>query len=163
MHIFQRQLLLPGATDDLPRVLSFMEEACEGARVDPDLYADLQLAVEEACCNVIEHAYGGAGGPFSVHFERRGRDVHIAVRDCGRPFDPSAVTPPDMRIPLEDRPIGGLGLHLIHQLMDEVHFSFSDEGNMLVMVKRGAVRTSRARDRSERCAACPEFPVAGER
>lgn len=138
MDAFQRAISVYDA-DDLPGVFAFMEEACKDAQVDPGLCFDLQLAVEEACCNVIEHAYDGAGGEFTIWFARRGRDVVITVHDHGRPFTPSEIARPDLTLPLEQRPIGGLGLYIIYQLMDEVRFTFTEDGNTLVMVKRNAI------------------------
>lgn len=140
MPPFDRELTVPGNLDDLPAILSFMEQTCEQAGVDSALRFDLQLAVEEACCNVIEHAYAGKGGEFSITFETRGHDVVITLRDRGQPFDPGQVAEPDMDRPLAERPIGGLGIHLMYQLMDEVRFTFSEDGNTLVMVKRNTVR-----------------------
>lgn len=140
MPPFSRELIVPGDTADIPAILAFVERACQQAGVDPALDFDLQLAVEEACCNVIEHAYAGKGGQFGIRFETQGRDVVITLRDHGRPFDPQQVAAPDMHRPLTERRIGGLGLHLMRQLMDEVRFTFSETDNTLVMVKRNAVR-----------------------
>jgi serine/threonine-protein kinase RsbW len=139
MSSFSREFLVAGTAAELPAVYAFVEASCAAARVDPALCFNLQLAVEEACCNVIEHAYGGQGGQFSITFATRGRDVTITLRDHGRPFDPEQVTAPDTSLPLEQRRIGGLGLHLMYQLMDDVRFSFAACGNVLVMVKRNAV------------------------
>jgi serine/threonine-protein kinase RsbW len=136
---FQRTIAVYDA-DDLPKVFAFMEDACRDAPVDPQLCFDLQLVVEEACCNVIEHAYEGTGGEFTVCFAAPGRDVIITLHDHGRPFKPSEIAPPDLTLPLEERPIGGLGLYIIYQLMDDVQFSFTDDGNTLVMVKRNAIQ-----------------------
>ncbi len=140
MPSFNRELIVPGGIADIPAILAFVERACQQAGVDPTLYFDLELAVEEACCNVIEHAYAGQGGQFGIRFEVRDRDIVITLRDHGRPFDPKQVAAPDMHRPLTERRIGGLGLHLMHQLMDEVRFTFSETANTLVMVKRNAVR-----------------------
>ena len=139
MGSLNRELSVAGTTADLPAVAAFLEASCDDAGVDPGLYFDLQLAVEEACCNVIEHAYAGRGGAFSVAFSAVGPDVTITLRDCGRPFVPEKVVPPDMSQPLEQRRTGGFGLHLMYQLMDSVRFTFDEAGNTLVMIKRGAV------------------------
>ncbi len=128
----------------MPDVLAFIEAACEAATVRPELWFGLQLAVEEACANVIEHAYGGRGGDLGITFEVSGRDVVLTVRDQGRPFAPEQVVAPDMSLPLTQRRIGGLGLHLMYQLMDEVRFDFAEGGNTLVMVKRDALDASPA-------------------
>jgi len=139
MPSFHRELTVPGHVADLPEVLAFVEAACEGAGVRPELWFDLQLAVEEACANVIEHAYGGKGGDLVITFAARGRDVVLTLRDHGRPFAPEEVVAPDIGLPLTKRRIGGLGLHLMYSLMDEVHFDFAAGGNTLVMVKRDAL------------------------
>jgi serine/threonine-protein kinase RsbW len=140
MPSFNRELVVSGTTADLPAISAFVEESCDGAGVDPTLQFDLQLAVEEACCNVIEHAYEGKGGEFSVAFAACGPDVAISLRDHGRPFAPEQVAPPDVNVPLAKRRIGGFGLHLMYRLMDSVRFTFTESGNTLVMIKRGAAR-----------------------
>ena len=134
-----RELSLVGTVSDLPRIASFVEEASRAARVRSSLLVDLQLAVEEACCNVFEHAYEDEPGALQLRFEVRARDVVITVLDQGQPFEPDAIPPVDVSVPLEDRPIGGLGIYLIQQLMDEVQYVFSTGGNTLRMVKRNAV------------------------
>ncbi len=139
MTSLKRELTVPGASADLSRITDFVEEASEQAHVASAVCFDLQLAVEEACCNVIEHAYGGGGGAFTVTFETQGRDVVITLRDRGQPFDPIAVAAPDLDKPLQERPIGGLGMFLMYRLMDDVRFTFDDDGNTLVMVKRDAL------------------------
>jgi len=141
MPTFFRELTVPGRTADLPDVLAFIEAACEEAGVLPELWFDLQLAVEEACTNVIEHAYDGKGGDLDITFAAPGRDVVLTVRDHGRPFAPEKVVAPDMSLPLTQRRIGGLGLHLMYQLMDEVQFDFAEGSNTLVMVKRDALES----------------------
>jgi serine/threonine-protein kinase RsbW len=139
MPPFCRELTISGHITDLPDVLAFIEVACEEAGVYPELWFDLQLAVEEACANVIEHAYSSKGGDLVITFAARGRDVVLTVRDHGRPFAPEKVIAPDMSLPLTQRSIGGLGLHLMYQLMDEVQFDFAEGSNTLVMVKRDAL------------------------
>jgi serine/threonine-protein kinase RsbW len=63
--------------------------------------------------------------------------VRVVIRDWGTRFDPLAVPTPDVSAPLEERPLGGLGLYLMRQTMDEVGFRFDeDDGNILTMVKR---------------------------
>ena len=134
---FRQELCMDGSVAELPNIIEFVNHACEEADISPTQRFDLQLAVEEACMNVIEHAYGGKGGELTVCVEVAGPDVEITVTDHGRPFDPRLVAAPDLRQPLEERPIGGLGIFLMQQLMDEVEFAFSADGNRLRMVKRG--------------------------
>jgi anti-sigma regulatory factor (Ser/Thr protein kinase) len=140
MTLFANECVFTGRIADLPAVGDFIAAACAAAHVGMDVCPDLQLATEEACSNVINHAYAGAGGEFCVRFEARGPDAVITIHDHGKAFDPTVVPRPNLAAPLEERPLGGLGLHLMHRLMDEVVFTFSaDGGNTLVMVKRGVV------------------------
>jgi|BarGraNGADG00212_2_1021979.scaffolds.fasta_scaffold06369_2 anti-sigma regulatory factor (Ser/Thr protein kinase) len=140
MTSYHDDLVLPGRPGDLALVIDFIEQACTRAGVDPAAWSDLQLATEEACANVIEHAYREAEGQFEVRFDTRGLDVSITIHDHGHSFDPTSVPEPDLIGPLEERPLGGLGLHLMQKVMDEIRFTFSpEEGNTVVMVKRGIV------------------------
>ncbi len=96
------------------------------------------MAVDEACSNIIEHAYGGEGkGDIICCCDPAPGSLTITLKDTGRAFDPAEIAPPNTEAPLEERESHGLGLYFINQLMDEVHFDFSDQKtNVLVMVKR---------------------------
>ncbi len=139
MSPFHRELTLAGRRSDLSAVCAFVEACCQDANIAPELLFDLELAVEEAATNVIEHAYKHKGGRLDIVFATAGRDVVITLSDRGRPFSPAAVKPPDLHQPLTERPIGGLGLHLMRKLMDEVQYSYADGVNTLVMMKRDAL------------------------
>ena len=134
---FVREMRCEGAMSDVPGLLEFVEAVCAEAEIGPDTCFDLTLAVEEAASNVIAHGYKGRGGPLCVRLEVSGDDVTVGVRDQARPFKPGKIKPPDTKTPLEDRPVGGLGLLLMHRLMDEVHYETLPDGNLLTMVKRG--------------------------
>ncbi len=142
MAPFKRTLTTAGALSSLPAIADCIEAACEQAQVDCAARFDLHLAIEEAAANVIEHAYQGKGGEFTLRIETAGRDVVITLHDHGRPFNPAAVARPNLNAALHERPTGGLGLHLMYQLMDDVRFTFDDSGNTLVMVKRGVVHNA---------------------
>jgi serine/threonine-protein kinase RsbW len=105
--------------------------------LDKQTIADLELAVDEACANIVKHAYRGQGGQIEVLIEPLAGRVRITIRDWGQAFDPQAIARPDVTAPLDERPLGGLGLFLIHQVMDDVQFHFdATNGNTLTMVKR---------------------------
>jgi serine/threonine-protein kinase RsbW len=99
--------------------------------------ANLQMVVDEACANVVQHAYGGQGGEMVLSIEAVGSCLQVTIRDWGQPFDPDKVPVPDLTAPLERRPLGGLGVYLMREMMDQVDYHFDpDDGNTLVMVKR---------------------------
>ena len=77
---------------------------------------DIVLAIDEACQNIIRHAYKGGAGDISIEIRQRGEDMIIMLRDFADRIDVSKVNPRDLD---EIRP-GGLGTHLIREVMDEV-------------------------------------------
>jgi len=131
-------LTVPGRLDQLIIISEFIAQAARQAGLDERDVFHVQTAVDEACTNVIQHAYQGIEGGEIILTCRRTDDTFIVtVRDHGRPFDPSAVPPPDLGTDLNARRVGGLGLYFMRRLMDEVHFEFDDKtGNTVTMVKR---------------------------
>lgn len=134
----EQTLTFPGRFDSLAAISEFVARAAEAAGLDARALYQVELAVDEACSNIVEHAYGGEGhGDIEVTCRINSDGLTVMLRDYGRPFDPTGVAPPDLHASLEDRDLGGLGLYFMRQLMDEVHFEFtSDSGNLLTMVKR---------------------------
>lgn len=130
-------LTVPGDVANLRIIADFITQAVREANLEEhDVFA-VQMAVDEACTNVIEHAYACAPGDIHLTCQVKPGECVITICDHGRPFDPETVPPPDLDSDLEDRRIGGLGLYFMRELMDEVHFSFDpDTGNQVVMIKR---------------------------
>ena len=102
-----------------------------------DTYA-LQTAIDEACANVVDHAYEGKpDGQMHILCSLSRGQVTVTIVDYGKPFDPQAVPRPDVSAPLHKRQEGGLGLHLMRNMMDSVEFSFdAAKGNRLTMKKK---------------------------
>ena len=134
----EEKLAFPGRFDSLAAISEFVGQAARKACLDEQAVYQVQLAVDEACSNIIEHAYGGEGhGDIEIACRVNSVGLTVILRDSGRCFEPDSVPPPNLHASLENRDLGGLGLHLIYQVMDEVHFEFRpDSGNVLTMVKR---------------------------
>lgn len=110
--------------------------ARRGGFTDKEVYS-LQLAADEAASNIIEHAYEGTTEGFiELSCEIRGDILTITMRDEGKTFDPSNVKPPNLAADLSERQIGGLGVYLMRQLMDEIHYQTEGTSNILTMTKR---------------------------
>ena len=131
----------PGRFDSLAAIGEYVTRAAEAAGLDARSVQGVELAVDEACSNIIEHAYGGEGrGDIEVTYRIDGDGLTVLLRDYGSPFNPDGVPEPDLQAPLEERDAGGLGLHFMRQLMDQVRFEFTaGAGNVLTMVKRREV------------------------
>jgi serine/threonine-protein kinase RsbW len=133
-----QKMVFPGEFDSLTEISEFITRFAEAAGLEArDIYA-VQLAVDEACSNIIQHAYGGEGeGDIECTCSLDEEGLTVVLRDEGCPFNPDEAPDPDLDADIEDRKIGGLGLYFIKQLMDQVGFEFTpDEGNVLTMVKR---------------------------
>lgn len=132
------ELVVTSALNDLARVVDFVCRVCNDADVPEDVAFACQLAADEACTNIMEHAYQGhPDGLIRISCWVSGNQVHLVFRDHGQTFDPGLVEVPFLEGDLTDRQIGGLGLHFMRNLMDEVHFEFDPTtGNTLTMAKR---------------------------
>jgi serine/threonine-protein kinase RsbW len=134
----KRSLTVPGRYEYLATIADFISEAGRDAGYDQDMVFHVQMAVDEACSNVIEHAYQGQDeGDITLSCDCRRDEWTVAIFDTGRSFDPSTVPKPNLDANLDEIKTGGLGLYFMHQLMDEVEFTFDEKkGNKLRMVKR---------------------------
>jgi anti-sigma regulatory factor (Ser/Thr protein kinase) len=120
--------------EDLPRVRTAVDEFCEGIGASEQHAHALLLAIEEAVSNVLQHGYGGMPRPVSVSLETvpPGR-VRAVVTDRAPPFNPLSRPEVDTQLPLDERPIGGLGVHLVKKLMDAIRYERRDGQNILTM------------------------------
>jgi len=136
----QRKLSVLGrfGYGSIPMITQFVADAAQEARLDEDAVFHCQMAVDEACTNVIEHAYGeDPNGNFEVScWIERGK-VTIQIVDQGKSFDPTTAPAPKMSANLDEIRPGGVGIHLIKKLMDEVRFERTERGNVLTLVKIG--------------------------
>jgi serine/threonine-protein kinase RsbW len=108
----------------LREVRHFVEAAArQFGFVDEDV-SNIVLAVDEACTNIIKHAYGGSStGEIRVTVIREGTSFEVQIHDQGRPFDPESIHPPNLKQHLSEYRRGGLGVYLMRRLMDQVEFS----------------------------------------
>ncbi len=97
---------------------------------------DTQLAVEEAITNVIVHGYREQGGEIGVTCRATRGIVEVQIEDAAPPFDPLSLPEPDLTADIEERQVGGLGIFLIRQVMDEIVYRHENGKNILVLVKR---------------------------
>lgn len=127
----------PGRFDSLAEISEFVTREARQAGLNETAVFAVQMAVDEACTNIIEHAYGGGGrGAIDCTCLAVEEGFKVILADRGRPFDPKKVPEPDLTSPLKRRKEGGLGLYFMRKLMDEVQFGFdAQRGNVLTMVK----------------------------
>jgi anti-sigma regulatory factor (Ser/Thr protein kinase) len=140
MPDFERRFLLhvPSSTENLALIRDFVANIGKQAGLSDSELSMIELAVDEACANVIEHAYGMDRSKEVVVRARLDADqVEITVVDTGKGFDPSGVVQQDLKKLVEERRSGGLGMRMMKLVMDEVQYQIKPgERNELRMVKK---------------------------
>jgi len=133
-----RALEIPSETRHLAYVRSFVTDALRGTPIPQSVVNQVVLAVDEAVSNAIEHAYGeDRDGPITIEVAVERAEVRVTITDRGVRFE-GVATPPELDIEQHVR-LGrrkGLGLFLIHKIMDEVRYATEGGRNALTLVKR---------------------------
>ena len=120
-------------------IRTFVEVAAAVLKAQPGLVAHAVQAVDESASNIILHGYRGGPGVIEVEVKVVANDLMVVLRDTAPVFDPTKLPEPDITNPLDQRPIGGLGVFLARKLMDEIrHRERPGGGNELTLIKRGA-------------------------
>ena len=116
---------------NLEPVSNFMLDVARQIGLDEKQTDHVQMAVDEAVTNVMEHAYSGrADGRIEIACRADTRALHIEIRDQGEPFDADTIQEPDISKPLSERAIGGLGVFFMRKLMSKVEFTRDAGGNL---------------------------------
>ena len=136
-------LQLVAGLKDLAEICHFVEEEAAVLNVEPSAIYDLNLAVTEMVTNIIVHGYHGQPGRIEIEVSQQGSSVVIRLRDEAPVFDPTQAPPPNLELPPEERPLGGLGIFLTKHFMDRVsHRITAPQGNELTLVKENIIRNS---------------------
>ncbi len=115
---------------------SFIKDVTARLELEPKMAGEVRLAVEEAVVNVMDYAYpAGKEGEVTVEVRADGRRLKFVISDSGVVFDPTETGKVDTTLSAEDRPIGGLGIHLVRQLMDSINYERVDGKNILTLRK----------------------------
>jgi len=144
----RKQIILQNDVQQVPQLAQFVDEVCERLRegdgtsgmtagLDMATTMKLNLAVEEAVVNVMNYAYPqGTVGDINIEAKGDDNQLEFIISDSGIPFDPTAKADANTSLTAEERPIGGLGIHLVRQIMDEVMYERKDNKNILTLRKK---------------------------
>ena len=134
---FSKRIILPNDTKEVPTLAAFVDEVCEAVGFDAALTMKMNLAIEEAVVNVMEYAYPrGTHGDITVEAQANDVRLKFTIIDSGTHFDPTAQADVDTTLSAEDRPIGGLGIHIVRQYMDSINYERISGHNVLTLRKR---------------------------
>ena len=134
----ERPLKLRIANDlaELSRVAEGVDEYCAGLGLSPGSAFKLNVAIEELLTNTISYGYDDSERhEIAIDITREGETLVTELSDDARPFDPLNAPPPDLDSAIEDRRIGGLGVHLVKTLMDDVAYAYRDGRNHITLRK----------------------------
>ena len=136
-HTFRYQLKLRNNLSEIPKIETFVNEVASVAGIQDHLTtSSINLALEEAITNVIMYAYpSGIDGPVYLEAVISEGKATFILSDTGKPFDPTKAEEVDVTLAAEDRPIGGLGIHLVRTIMDSVSYEYLSGKNILMMTK----------------------------
>lgn len=134
--MMSREITVAAKKEQIPVISKFIEEVMASSGFDLKKTMEVLLAVEEACTNIALYAYDGKEGNIHIAAEVDAGRMNLIIEDRGIPFDPTAHKKIDMsEADAEDRPIGGLGIHLIKSYVDGISYQFVDGKNTLKLVK----------------------------
>ena len=118
-----KELKVKSRTENLASIRDFISSNAVKAGLSEDQIDNIMLAVDEACTNIIKHAYNSfPDGELSIKLEYDKKKFTVAIIDFGKTFNPDTVPKPDLQKYYKERKVGGLGMYLMKTLMDEVKY-----------------------------------------
>ena len=133
----KHSLTLPNDIETIPQLNEFIDTVAEEIGLDMSLTMSLNLAIEEAVVNVMEYAYPeGEQGNVDIEVSADDKWLTFIISDNGIPFDPTTQEDADTTLSAEERPIGGLGIFLVRQLMDSINYQRENGKNILTLSKK---------------------------
>lgn len=136
IDILKNELLIPSSTDFLADVRNFVEMTGLRIGLEKRTIAHIKLAVDEACTNIIKHAYNGASNKnIKIKIDTSPKKLTVTITDNGKSFDPELVSDPNIEQSQKMKKGGGLGMYLMKNLMDEVNYKTNSSGNKLLLIK----------------------------
>lgn len=131
-----KSLIVPGVLESLDEIADYVIEAATAAGLETGSAYKLRLAVDEITTNIVSHGYGTSGreGNVELHIDKDETTLTLSIDDTGVEYDPSKVESPDVTAPPEERDIGGLGLHLVRESVDQFRYERVGDHNRNILV-----------------------------
>ena len=134
------RMTIGGDRSEVARVNAAFAEFADAHALPASVRRSMNVVLDELLTNTSVYGFAGreggrGGGEVTVEAELRTDRVSVTLTDDGRPFDPFGVAAPDTALPVEERRIGGLGIHLVRRMMDEVSYHRRADRNVVVLTK----------------------------
>lgn len=136
-----KELIVQASKENLTKVMAFLEDCLENEGCHTGISMQIQIALEEVFINVANYAYYPQKGDAiigidMVHDPDGRKQIVIKLVDSGRQYNPLLNVALDITIPVEERPVGGLGILMTKKIMDEMGYEYVDNMNILIMRKQ---------------------------
>ncbi len=136
MKTISKQLVLKNAISEMRVLSNTVKEFCEENRISCDVTHDIHLALEEIFSNIVFYGFDDQDEhQIVISFAIRNNTLVFVIKDDGIPFNPLKNKTPELEIPIEEREIGGMGIHIVRRLMDEIEYIRKQNKNILVIKK----------------------------
>lgn len=132
-----KKLNTEASIERLGEVTAFLDSSLDGLDMKAGDTTQLEVAVEEIFTNICNYAYGGKTGVVCIGIEAKQnpRSISITFTDSGTPYNPLEKSDPDITLSADEREIGGLGIFMVKQIMDEILYDYKDGQNILTLKK----------------------------
>ena len=121
---------------EIGRIATVVEDFCASRRLGDSTANSINLALDELLTNTISYGYDDTGKhTIEISLLHDGDRLTVILRDDGRAFDPTEAAKPDIEAGIDERPIGGLGIHLVRAMMDKVEYQRVDGFNQITLTK----------------------------
>lgn len=133
----EKSIILANDISEVSRLYKFIEDVGNDFSLTPDIVFNLNLVLEEAVVNIINYAYPKEDHQH-IYLSAKMRDdsIVLVLTDTGKEFDPTAAPEADVTLSADEREIGGLGIFLIRQIMNEVKYERIEGKNVLTLEKK---------------------------
>jgi serine/threonine-protein kinase RsbW len=139
------ELILKNRREELLRLHQWIDQLAVSISLPAAVEAAIRLALEELVTNIINYGFPeNVEQDIILHVHADSASLDLVIEDSGIPFNPLSYPPPDLTLPLEERPIGGLGIHIVRNNMDGVSYKLSGGRNILQLSKKLAARANRS-------------------
>ncbi len=132
------EIIISAEKENLDKVLAFVDSILEKCECPAPTQMSIDIAVEEIFVNIASYAYNPEVGSASIRCAVQGDPPRVVIefRDGGVPYDPLARPDPDINAPLEERDAGGLGIYMVKNSMDNVHYRNENGNNIFTIEKK---------------------------
>ncbi len=131
-----RNIELQSDIKEIGRLNKEIENMLDEELIFREQFFNINLVLEELFTNIVNHGYNNCNDhSISIKFEFEEEATYITIQDCATQFNPIEAPVPNLNIPAEERELGGLGIFLVKQLMDDVTYNYVDGKNVLILKK----------------------------